>query len=139
MQRFVHYTNKIGTYIGIWFCAYFQPNYPGPSSLEEDGEQVNEVSNYSPDVATNLGSEKNNVNDAMIRDFNPSFQKEVEEQVLKSLKDKSSSGNNRSKLINWRILNNGEQTIIVLWLYFRLCTYWPSLKCNIYYYYTLQK
>ena len=96
--------------------ACFQPNYPaGPSSLEDAGEQNHvEVSNYSPDDAT-LGSEKNNdASDTMIRDFNPSFQKEVEEQVLQSLKDKSSSGNNRSKLINWRIHNFGEQTIIVL-------------------------
>ena len=103
-----YYSQNINFQLKIFdFAYYFQPNYPGPSSTEDVGGV--EVSNYSPDATL---AEKNN--DAMIRDFNPSFQKEVEEQVLKSLKDKSSSGNNRNKLINWRILNNGEQTIIVL-------------------------
>ena len=63
--------------------------------------------------ATNYAAANLN-NDALIRNTNPSFQNEVENQVLKSLKENSASENIRRKLINWKIQNSGQQTIIVL-------------------------
>ena len=75
-----------------------------------EAEKEFEDTNYAPSNDRLLNK------DALIRDTNASFQREVEQQVLKSLRDKSSAsdGNLKRKLINWSILNSGKQTIIVL-------------------------
>ena len=84
-----------------------------------EAEKEIEGTNYAPSNDRLLNK------DALIRDTNASFQREVEQQVLKSLRDKSSAsdGNLKRKLINWSILNSGKQTIIVLW--------WIKIKARI--------
>ena len=51
--------------------------------------------------------------DLMVRDPNPGFRQNVEDSVMDSLRLKSDAESN-GKLINWRIYNAGQQTIIVL-------------------------
>jgi hypothetical protein len=58
-----------------------------------------------------------NLEDVMIRDTNPNFQNRVENTVLKQLMEGNSGRqqkNGPGKLINWKIINQGRQTIIVL-------------------------
>ncbi len=58
----------------------------------------------------------------MLKDDNPDFKKNVENMVLNKLTENdqrngpynSAPKSTKSKLINWKIINHGKQTIIVL-------------------------
>ena len=71
----------------------------------------------APSYYAGRTSEPNGIgSDIMIKDTNPVFQENVENQLLNSLREKSKgdAGGRKAKLINWSIYNAGKQTIIVL-------------------------
>ena len=70
----------------------------------------------APSYYAGRTSEPNGIgSDIMIKDTNPVFQENVENQLLNSLREKSKGkGKAKAKLINWSIYNAGKQTIIVL-------------------------